>query len=256
MTIAIMAVLIFGVAASPVLSNGFAFAQTNSTENTEKEKKEQRSDESKQQKADQTANAEAEKQTSIDKKEISKEKHAKDSEKKQEKRTEQQEKRTAAQELQEQRRAELEERNLLLMERLSTQEKIDRERMQERMDSMKERSQMTEAMDRLTDAGVLESVESVQIDDLGEILVPRNTNEENIPFDRTSKYFDKLRETIADQKRQQEILFTQMSVLLNLVDSMCEDKVLVAGVSDGALRCIDSDRAFNLHSRGMVTLVQ
>ena len=69
-------------------------------------------------------------------------------------------------------------------------------------------------------------------------------------------YFEKLGEKIAEQKKQQDILFTQINMLLNILDSVCEDKVIVAGVSDGVFRCIDSDKAFNMQSRGLVTLVK
>ena len=251
-TFAIMVVLIFGVAASPVLSNGFAYAQTDEDQKyTEKEKKEQRSNESKQQKAEQRQAAE--------------ERDA--------------QQRTAAQKLQEQRRAELAERNQALMDRLAAKEKASEERMQERIDNIQERSPMADAINRLNQANSLcgpgtifdSETNSCVLDLVDSNDASTYTTTDNALYRgnvggtiepqiitpiQTGTYFDTLREVISEQKRSQDNLFRQITMLLNLVDSMCEDKVLVAGVSDGKLRCIDSDRAFNMHSRGLVTLVE
>ncbi len=271
-----MAVLIFGVATAPVFSNGLAYAQSDDTKYTEKEKKEQRSDESKQRKVQQQADAEERKQ-------VSKEKHTEDSEKKEQKRNEQQEKRTAAQELQEQRRAELAEKNQALMDRLAAKVQASEERMQDRIDNMQTRSPMSEAIDRLNQANspcgpgtsfntetnscVLDVIDSsdVSADTIGysgnvaspgSLTLDKVLDKQRRDISQTGTYFDKLRDTISEQKRSQDMLFSQIALLLNLVDSMCEDKVIVTGISDGKLRCIDSDRAFNMHSRGLVTLVE
>lgn len=286
-----MTILIFGVAISPIFNNGLIYAQNDNTNYTEEEKREQRSNESKQQKAEQIARAEERAQTS-------KEKYEEDSEVKQQKREDKlkreteeqkqgdnleetkeqkrhklQERRTASQELQEQRKAELVEKKRILVERLAEAERIDRERMQERLDRLENRSPMTDAMNMLIDAGVLEPTEEI-ISEPEPILAPTTDNipylgsatdsttitevldQQNTIPPQTGVYFDELRETFAEQERQQTMLFRQLNTLLNLVDSMCEGKVLVAGVSDGVLSCIDSDRAFSLHSRGLVTLVE
>lgn len=221
----IMTVLIFGVAISPVFS-GTVYAQS---EKTEKEKKEQRSDESKQQKIEQETQAKERQSQRSDTQ--PKEKHIEDSEAKAEKRETQQKKRVTAQELQEQRRAEL-------------------ERIQERMNKV--RSPMTEAMDKLVDAGVLEPTPD-PIGNLLQALTPRN-NSIDISSNEAGQYFSELSNMISEQKRSQDKLYTQMNILLNLVSSMCEGKVIVVGISDGMPRCVEHDQAVNLQSRGMVTL--
>lgn len=149
--------------------------------------------------------------------------------------------------------------------------------MQQRLDKLNDRAPMTDAMNRLNKSNsecgpgtvfdsasnscVLDEVDSndastnnAQYSD----DTDRSNVREPLPRDQdeTEGYFDKLRETIKEQKKQQDILFTQINVLLNLVDSMCEDRVLVESVSDGVFRCMDSDRAFNMQARGLVTLVR
>jgi len=284
MTIAIMAVLIFGVAASPVLSNGFAYAQ-DSTEKTEKEKKQQRSDESKQQKVDQTAKSEDSKQTSAERK-ISKEKHAEDSAKKQEKRTTQQEKRTTAQELQDQRRAELEEKNRVRMQKLAAQESLDLERMQERLDKMQDRSPMTEAMDKLNKANSLcglgtifdpntnscvldlvdtntDTTQSQYLGNVGNSNGVSYTLEKALEKQRQRistgeilTYFDDLQEMLHEHQRSQALLYKQMSIMLELVDNMCEGKRIVIQTSNDTPRCLSDNNAKNLVDRGLATYLR
>ena len=270
-TFAIMAVLIFGVAAAPIFSNGMVFAQTEKEVAIEKKEK--------------TA---AKKEVSTEKKQVSTEKKEKTAAKKkiaeeiqeqrraeleerraeleekrdaqqekrdaqQEKRDTQQEKRTAAKELEEKRHAASEEKKRLLKAKLDEQVRIDRERMQERIDAMKNRSPMTDAINRLNPANSLCGAGTIFDDASNSCVLGKH---QNTPLDKTGTYFEKLRHTIAEQKRSQDNLFRQITMLMNLVDSMCEGKVIVAGVSDGKLRCIDSDRAFNMHSRGLVILVE
>lgn len=191
-------------------------------------------------------------------------------------------KRAVAQDIRDQRHAELQKKSRLLQEKLDEAERIDREKMQKRIDAMKSRGPMTEAIHRLNQANaqcgsgttfdpktkscVLDVVYS---NDASTHTIINTTPKppihkptpESYPIpeqviDKTGIYFDKLRHTISEQKRTQDNLFRQITMLLNLVDSMCEDKVLVVGVSDGNLRCIDSDKAFSMHGRGLVTLVK
>ncbi len=264
-----MAVLIFGVAAAPVFS-GTVFAQSEEQKYTEKEKKEQRSDDSKERKVQQNVQDNERKQASDAK-------QKEHSEKKEQNPSDAKGKLTAAQQLQEQRREALKEKQQISKEQRDNQERIDRERMQQRLDKLNDRSPMAEALDRLNKANsqcgpgtIFDSASNacvlVEVDssdastnnaqyfgtvDRSNVREPLSNEQ-----DTTEGYFDKLRKTIAEQKKQQGLLFTQITTLLNLVDSMCEDKVIVAGVSDGALRCIDSDRAFNMQARGLVTIVR
>ncbi len=332
-TFAIMAVLIFGVAAAPIFSNGMVFAQTEKQVAIDKKEKtaakKEVSTERKQVSVEKKEKTAAKKEVSTERKETSKEKRtvAQDIQEQrraelEERRAELEEKRTqqtkkevvtekkekttakieastekkqvsvekkqntvakkevtvekkkVSKELQEQRRAELEEINRLLQVKLAEQERIDRERMQDRFDAMTDRSPMTDAINRLNQANspcgtgtIFDSETNSCVLDLvysgdgptdntqynGNVI--GSDEHQNTPLDNTGTYFDKLRHTMSEQKISQDNLFRQITMLLNLVDSMCEDKVLVAGVTDGKLRCLDSDRAFNMHSRGLVTLV-
>lgn len=251
-TFVIMAALIFGVAVAPVIS-GTAIAQSEDPKYTEKEKKQQRSDESKERKVQQNAQAEERKQAS-------EAKHQEHSERKEQSPSEVRQGLTAAQELQQQRIDALKEKQRISQELRDEQERIDRAGMQQRIDQLDDRSPMTEALDRLRDsqcgAGTIFDSESNSCVLIAHDTVRRSIELQNTTLDGTGGYFDQLRHTILEQQRLQDNLSRQITMLLNLVDSMCEDRVLVTSVSDGKLRCMDSDRAFNMQARGLVTLVE
>lgn len=283
-----MAALIFGVAVAPVIS-GTAIAQSENPQYTEKQKKEQRSDESKQQKAQQNTQAAERKQASEAKQKEHLERKAQGSDGTRKDNpnetseensngtteenldgtikdnpSEAKQNITAAKELQQQRIDALKEKQRISQEIRDEQERIDRAAMQQRIDQLNDRSPMTEALDRLNnskciDGTIFDSASKSCVDTYSD-NVPRTIDPPNGTLDGTlnesGTYFEKLRYTILEQQRLQDNLYRQITMLLNLVDSMCEDRVLVSSVSDGTLRCMDSDRAFNMFSRGLVTLVE
>ena len=249
-----MAVLIFGVAASPVLSNGLVFAQSEE-KYTDKEKKEQRSDEAKQQrietqdkkpqqtqtpkdkKEQRVESSKDKKETSVDKKEISKDKREISKDKK------------------EQRRANFEEKKAHYMEKFSKFSAEKKQKMQDRLDAMIEKRDISNQniiKERHSSLTIQER--QAEIDKIREERKLEREAQVNMTMEEKQASLAKLKEKMQERRALYASPSEQMSLGLAPHDVICaEDREKVIRVSNGMPTCLVYDTAVLLIDRGLVT---
>lgn len=275
-TLAIIAVLIFGVAASPVFS-GTAFAQTE-----EQEQKQQISDEKKAQHAEnseikdkkQQVSDEKKAQRSVDQKDISYSdlKHKLDNycdmtpqQKRQFHNDYPQLKMSDPNcgpsdhtKGHDKPHRDIKEQRSQLIEKFSNFSEDRKQKMQDRLDAMKEkRGVQNQNTIKERFSGLTADERQAEIDKIREERKLEREAQQNMTMEEKLESLSKLKEKMQERRESHVSPLEQMSLGFTPNDVMCaEDKELVIRASSGMPTCVSSDTAVLLINRGLVTFTE
>lgn len=253
-TFAIMAALIFGVAASPVFSNGLAFAQTGE----HKEQKQQISDEKKAQRSadhqdinysdlqykldnycDMTAQEKRQfhndyPQLKMSDPNCGPSDHTKGHDKT---------------------HRDIKEHRSQLIEKFSNFSEERKQKMQDRLDAMKEkRGVQNQNTIKERFSGLTAQEKQAEIDKIREERKLERESQKNMTMEEKQASLAKLKEKMQERRESHVSPFEQMSLGFTPHDVMCaEDRELVIRVSSGMPTCLSYDTAVLLINRGLVT---
>ncbi len=253
-TFAIMAALILGVAASPVVSNGFAFAQADEKQQASDERKD-KAEERKQASEDRKETADDRKQVSEDRKDKADEKHQASKDIKEQHHDKTDERKQISKDKKEQHRANFEELKAKLSEKFSHMNPDIKQKLQEKLDAMKEKRA---SMPHITDQR--KSIEDMSDEDrqnkIQEIREQKKLEREERQNMTAEQRQALIEQRIAEFKEKKENYVSprnQIGLGLSPDEIICsDDKELVIKSSDGMPRCLGADAVIVLMDRGIV----
>ncbi len=230
-TFAIMAVLIFGVAAAPIFSNGVAFAQTEKQVAIEKKEKtaakKEVSTERKETSVDKKQNTVAKKEVTIEKKKVSKE----------------------------QRHANNEQQKAHLIEKFANMPEEKKQSLQVKLDAMKDRHSMLKTNG--TSNPITQMSQEEKLTKMKEIRESINAQREarsQMTLEEKQVLLDKRIAVMKDKRENYVSPRDQVGIGLSPKDIICaEGKELVIKVSNEMPVCLGPNAVFILMDRGTIT---